>query len=103
MDIILGSFNVLNLNTKDNEKSDFKEDKCSKIADIIRKEHIPTFTYDVPSVTVTSYYDDVQSLSVRLDNYFDMGVKAVGFWCLGQEDPRIWSHLSVSQREEVTP
>ena len=38
MDIILGSFNVLNLNTKDNEKSDFKEDKCSKIADIIRKE-----------------------------------------------------------------
>lgn len=72
-------------------------------ADIMRKEHIPTFTYEVPSVTVTSYYDDVQSLSVRLDNYFDMGVKAVGFWCLGQEDPRIWSHLSVSQREEVTP
>ncbi len=72
-------------------------------ADIVREEHIPTFTYEVPSVTVTSYYDDVQSLSVRLDNYFDMGVKAVGFWCLGQEDPRIWSHLSVSRREEVKP
>ena len=34
MDIILGSFNVLNLNTKDDEKSNFKEDKCRKIADI---------------------------------------------------------------------
>lgn len=69
--------------------------------DIQRVDEIPTFTYQVPSVTVTSYYDDVHSLSVRLDNYFDMGIKAVGFWCLGQEDSRIWSHLSLSQRELV--
>ena len=68
---------------------------------ITRENHIPTFTYDVPGVKVTSYYDDVHSLSIRLDNYYDLGVKGIGFWCLGQEDPRIWSHMSISQRDEV--
>jgi len=68
---------------------------------IARENHIPTFTYDVPNVKVTSYYDDVHSLSIRLDNYYDLGVKGIGFWCLGQEDPRIWSHISISQRDEV--
>ena len=70
---------------------------------ITRENHIPTFSYIIPEVTVTSYYDDVQSLSVRLKNYFDSGIKAVGFWCLGQEDPRIWSYLSISQREKIEP
>lgn len=69
--------------------------------DIQREDEIPTFTYQVPSVTVTSYYDDVHSLTVRLRNYYDMGIKATGFWCLGQEDPRIWGHISISQRELV--
>ena len=66
---------------------------------ITREDHIPTFSYEVPAVTVKSYYDDVQSLTVRLDNYYDMGIKSVGFWCLGQEDPRIWTHISISQKE----
>ncbi len=70
---------------------------------ITREDHIPTFSYTIPEVTVTGYYDDVQSLSVRLKNYFDSGIKAVGFWCLGQEDPRIWSHISISQQEQVVP
>ncbi len=66
---------------------------------ITRENHIPTFSYTIQEVTVTGYYDDVHSLTFRLDNYFDFGIKAVGFWCLGQEDPRIWSHISISQRE----
>lgn len=70
---------------------------------VTRENHIPTFSYQVPAVTVTGYYDDVHSLTLRLSNYFDAGVKAVGFWCLGQEDPRIWSHISISQREQLTP
>ena len=70
---------------------------------ITRENHIPTFSYTIPEVTVTGYYDDVHSLTLRLDNYFDSGIKAVGFWCLGQEDPRIWSHISISQREQLTP
>lgn len=69
--------------------------------DISRENHIPTFSYEVPAVKITSYYDDVQSLSLRLDNYYNMGIRGVGFWCLGQEDPRIWDYLSVSQREEA--
>lgn len=70
---------------------------------ITREDHIPTFSYTIPEVTVTGYYDDIHSLTLRLDNYFDAGIKAVGFWCLGQEDPRIWSYLSISQREHVSP
>ena len=69
---------------------------------ITRVNHIPTFTYQVPAVTVTGYYDDVHSLTLRLANYFDSGIKSVGFWCLGQEDPRIWSHISISQREQLS-
>lgn len=70
---------------------------------ITRENHIPTFSYIIPEVRVTGYYDDVHSLTLRLDNYFDSGIKAVGFWCLGQEDPRIWNHISISQQEQVTP
>ena len=70
---------------------------------ITRENHIPTFIYQVPEVTVTGYYDDIHSLTLRLSHYFDAGIKAVGFWCLGQEDPRIWSHISISQREQLTP
>lgn len=38
MDIVIGSFNVLNLNTKDAENNSFKEDKCQKIAKLIENE-----------------------------------------------------------------
>ena len=67
-----------------------------QIDDIKREDGIPTFTYEIPSVTVTGYYEDVHSLSIRLNRYKGAGVRAVGFWCLGQEDPRIWSYLGVS-------
>jgi hypothetical protein len=59
---------------------------------IRREDEIPTFTYEIP-VTVTVYYDDVYSLSARSLLYRDMGVKAIGFWSLGQEDLRIWNFL----------
>jgi spore germination protein YaaH len=67
---------------------------------IRREDEIPTFTYEIP-VTVTAYYDDVYSLSARSLLYRDMGVNAIGFWSLGQEDPRIWDFLSPAKTRQA--
>jgi spore germination protein YaaH len=64
------------------------------IGEIRRENGIPTFTYETP-LKITAYYEDVYSLSARLEMYRSMGVKSVGFWCLGQEDPAVWDHLSL--------
>ena len=62
-----------------------------------RENGIPWFSYEISPVTVTGYYEDVYSLSDRLNLYHDLGAVAVGFWCLGQEDPRIWQYLSIKK------
>lgn len=62
---------------------------------VARENEIPTFTYDIP-LTVNVYFEDVHSLAVRLNMYRDMGIYRTGFWCLGQEDPRIWEMISVA-------
>jgi hypothetical protein len=51
---------------------------------------VPYFSYE-SSVTVTVYYEDVYSLSLKGTMYRDMGIAAVGFWSLGQEDPGVWN------------
>ena len=55
---------------------------------------IPTFTFEFP-LTVTVYYEDEVSLATRLDVFREMGVRAVGFWRLGQETPAIWPYIRV--------
>lgn len=67
----------------------------NNVKEVRRETGIPTFTYTVPSVTVTGYYDDVHSLSLRLKHYENLELPAVGFWCLGQEDPRIWDYIEI--------
>ncbi|MDR1107500.1 MAG: glycoside hydrolase [Spirochaetaceae bacterium] len=69
----------------------------NQITTVRREMGIPTFTYEIP-VTVTVYYEDEYSLSRRIEMYRTMGVKSIGFWCLGQETPLIWSLLSLSSR-----
>ena len=64
------------------------------VSHIARENEIPTFTYEIP-ITVSVYFEDVHSLAVRLNAYERMGVRHAGFWCLGQEDPRIWEMISV--------
>jgi spore germination protein YaaH len=70
----------------------------NNVTDIRREQSIPTFTYQIP-VTVTVYYEDEYSLSYRIEMYRAMGVKAIGFWCLGQETPVIWSLLNLMQND----
>jgi spore germination protein YaaH len=64
------------------------------ISEIRRENGIPTFTYEVP-LTVTAYYEDEYSLSSRLSMYRNMGVKAAGFWRVGQETPLVWGLLQI--------
>lgn len=52
-------------------------------------EGIPTFTFS-ETIRYTVYFDDSLSLHRRAVSYSDTGVRRIGFWRLGQEDPDIW-------------
>ncbi|MDR2394911.1 MAG: glycoside hydrolase [Treponema sp.] len=67
-----------------------------KVTKVRREQRIPTFTYEVP-VTVTAYYEDEHSLSARMEMYRTLGVQSIGFWALGQEDPKVWKGLTLKQ------
>ncbi|GHT94180.1 hypothetical protein FACS1894141_0350 [Spirochaetia bacterium] len=66
----------------------------NNVTEVRREKGIPTFSYEIP-VTVTVYYEDVFSLSSRLELYRTMGVQAAGFWTLGQETPAVWNILKL--------
>jgi hypothetical protein len=72
------------------------------VTEVTREQGIPTFTYEIP-VTVTVYYDDDLSLSLRMEMYRSMGTASVGFWCLGQESETFWSHIELIPEEPNTP
>ena len=66
----------------------------NQITEIERVNGIPSFTYET-SLVITAWYEDGYSLSDKLETYRDMGVKAVGFWSIGQETPDVWQLLTV--------
>ncbi|GHV71330.1 hypothetical protein AGMMS49928_22640 [Spirochaetia bacterium] len=68
-----------------------------KITEIQRENGIPNFRYE-QTVKITAYYEDAYSLSTRLDMYRSLGVKSVGFWTLGQEDPAVWGQLTLKSK-----
>jgi len=55
-------------------------------------EGIPTFTFN-ETINYTVYFDDSHSLHRRAVTYSDTGVRKIGFWRLGQEDPDIWKMI----------
>jgi len=59
----------------------------------IRREHgIPTFDYQA-NINVKVYYEDEYSISARMEMYKSMNIRAIGFWRIGQETPRVWNIL----------
>ena len=68
--------------------------KEQSIGEIRRENGIPTFKYEMP-LSVTVYYEDEYSLSARLEMYKKMGVKAAGFWRIGQETPAFWPYIGL--------
>lgn len=67
-----------------------------KVTDIQRDNGIPYFKYTMP-VSITLYYEDIYSLSSRLDMYKKMGVNQVGFWRLGYEARSFWSVIGLEK------
>jgi spore germination protein YaaH len=70
----------------------------NNVREIQREEGIPAFEYETP-VIVKGYYEDALSLAARLRMYSDMGVRAVGFWRLGQENLEVWDVLRLEPRD----
>ena len=64
-------------------------------ADVKRENGIATFDYKA-TVSVKVYYEDEYSISSRLEMYKSMGVNAVGFWRIGQETPRVWETIKIT-------
>jgi spore germination protein YaaH len=62
-----------------------------------REKGVPYFSYE-SSVTVTVFYEDVYSLHLKGSMYRDMGIVAVGFWSLGQEDPGVWDFFVSTEK-----
>jgi spore germination protein YaaH len=67
----------------------------NSVTDVIRDNGIPTFTYKT-TVKVTAYYEDIHSLNIRSGMYRGIGVKSLGFWALGQEDPNVWNFFKLN-------
>ncbi|AEF85885.1 conserved hypothetical protein [Treponema primitia ZAS-2] len=65
------------------------------ITEINRENGVPNFSYNV-SVKMWAYYEDVFSLNIRSSLYLDMGIRSIGFWRIGQEDPLIWNFLQIA-------
>lgn len=69
-----------------------------KVKTIKRDNEVPYFDYE-KRVKVRVYYEDLRSLSARLSIYSGLGLDRIAFWCLGQEDTRIWERLALKPAE----
>lgn len=54
-----------------------------------RENEVPSLEYQ-ETVTVRLFYEDADSILTKLRVYAEVGVRSVGFWRLGQEDPAVW-------------
>jgi len=68
--------------------------KENNVKNIRHENGIPAFDYNA-TVSVKVYFEDEYSLSARMEMYRSMGVKAIGFWRLGQETPAVWPYLKL--------
>jgi len=67
-----------------------------KIREIRRENGIPTFDYTA-SLGVKVYFEDEYSISTRMEMYKSMKVKAIGFWRIGQETPKVWDIIQLEK------
>ncbi len=64
------------------------------VKEIKRENGIPVFEYN-KKVNVKVYFEDVFSLTARMDMYQSMGVQKIGFWRLGQETKDVWNYIKL--------
>jgi len=66
------------------------------VTEIRRENGIPTFDYQI-TVSVKVYYEDVYSLSARMEMYKSINVNSIGFWRIGQENTDVWRVLRLER------
>jgi len=66
------------------------------VTEVRRENGIPTFDYNA-NVSVKVYFEDEYSISARFVMYKSMNVRAIGFWRIGQETPRVWDILRLEK------
>jgi len=67
-----------------------------KVKEIKRDNGIPNFDY-IANIAVKVYYEDEHSISMRMEMYKSMKIKAIGFWRIGQETPKVWEIIKLEQ------
>lgn len=79
--------------------------KSPAAEDIARKEGVEvrrdparanTFTFRT-EVRVECWFDDAESLRAKLASALEQGFQNVGFWRIGQEDPRVWETIELEK------
>ena len=70
----------------------YEKNDCSEIS---RIDNVPYFTHSV-TVNVTTYFEDELSLYTKCLNYSELGIKKIGFWRIGMEDPNFFKHLNIN-------
>ncbi len=68
-----------------------------QITQIVRENDIPSFEIK-KEVTYKFYYDDLLSLTTRMDMYKSSGVQNIGFWRVGQEGTDIWDYIKIEDK-----
>ncbi len=73
----------------------------NKNMEVVYENDIPKFKYST-TVNVTGYFNDAYS-AVNLSRlYQESGVKNLGFWRIGQEDPAFWQYLQLASQVQLT-
>ena len=66
------------------------------VEEITYEKDIPKVQYTT-QVDVTGYFNDAWSDVALLRMYQEAGVKKIGFWRVGQEDPEFWNWLEIKK------
>ncbi len=59
-------------------------------------EGIPFLNFQ-ETIDYTLFFDDAESIRKRGQSYQEDGIRNIGFWRLGQEDPEVWKTLGTEQ------
>lgn len=63
---------------------------------VIYEDNIPSFKYTA-QVEVTGYFNDAYSDVSLCRLYDESGIKKIGFWRIGQEDPEFWNWIKIEK------
>lgn len=66
----------------------------NKIKNLQYKDDIPTVSYKA-TVKVTGYFNDIHSFNALANLYLNKGITNLGYWRIGQEDPKIWDSIKI--------